>query len=64
MLTWGQSRYFDRGQAPSGLPRSSDVIRPPRHVGLVPKADMAEGLLNRVRLILQRFVTEHVLLVV
>jgi hypothetical protein len=34
----GQSRHFDRGPAPSGLPRSTDIVRPPRHVGLVPVA--------------------------
>ena len=34
----GQSRHFDRGPAPSGLPRSTDIVRPPRHVGLVPRA--------------------------
>ena len=32
----GQSRHFGRGPAPSGLPRSTDIVRPPRHVGLVP----------------------------
>jgi hypothetical protein len=25
----GQSRHFDRGAAPSGLPRSTDIVRPP-----------------------------------
>ena len=32
-----QSRHFDRGPAPSGLPRSTDLVGLPRHVGLVPK---------------------------
>jgi hypothetical protein len=32
----GHSRRFDRGPAPSGLPRSTDIVRPPRHIGLVP----------------------------
>src|SRR4029077_2309316 len=36
-----QSRHFDRGPAPSGLPRSTDIVRPSRHVGLVPKADLS-----------------------
>jgi hypothetical protein len=35
-IHWGQSHHFDRGPAPSGLPRSTDIVRPPRHVGLVP----------------------------
>ena len=35
----GQSRHFDRGPAPSGLPRSTDIVRPPRYVGLVPITD-------------------------
>jgi hypothetical protein len=34
----GQSRHFDRGPAPSGMTRSTDIVRPPRHVGLVPVA--------------------------
>src|SRR4029077_9696357 len=40
----GQSRHFDRGPAPSGLPRSTDIVRPPRHVGLVPRRDMGGDL--------------------
>jgi hypothetical protein len=35
MTASGQSRHFDRVAAPSGLPRSTDIVRPPRHVGLV-----------------------------
>ena len=42
----GQSRHFDRGPAPSGLPRSTDMIRPPRHVGLVPWGDMEAFLFS------------------
>jgi hypothetical protein len=34
----GQSRHFSR-RAGSGLPRSTDIVRPPRHVGLVPLPD-------------------------
>jgi hypothetical protein len=34
----GQSRHFDRGPAPSGLSRSTDIVRSPRYVGLVPIA--------------------------
>jgi hypothetical protein len=34
----GQSRHSDHGPAPSSLPRSTDIVRPPRHFGLVPKA--------------------------
>jgi len=37
----GQSRHFDRGPAPSGLPRSTDIIRPARYVGLVPMHKVA-----------------------
>ena len=36
-----QSRYFDRGPARSGLPRSTDIVRPSRHVGLVPTGDIS-----------------------
>jgi hypothetical protein len=35
----GQSHHFDRGPAPSGLPRSTDIVRPPRYVGLVPNPE-------------------------
>ena len=46
----GQPRHFDRGPALSDLPRSSDIVRPPRHVGLVSKTDVvrrgAVGPLN------------------
>jgi hypothetical protein len=38
--TLGQSRHFDRGPAPSGLPRSTDIIRPARLVRLVPARDI------------------------
>jgi IstB-like ATP binding protein len=31
MSQMGQSRHFDREAAPSGLPRSTDIVRPPRH---------------------------------
>jgi hypothetical protein len=40
MSELGQSRHFDRGPAPSGLPRSTDIVRPPRHDGLVPNSDV------------------------
>jgi hypothetical protein len=36
MSVAGQSRHFGRRPAPSGLPRSKDIVRPPRHVELVP----------------------------
>jgi hypothetical protein len=36
----GQSRHFDRGAAPSGLPRSTDIVRPPRYYGI----DLANAL--------------------
>src|SRR6202035_4794238 len=39
MSAKGQSRHFDRGLAPSGPPRSTDIVSPPRHVELVPKPD-------------------------
>jgi hypothetical protein len=32
----GQKRGFDRAQSSSGLPRRTDIIRPPRQVRLVP----------------------------
>ena len=37
----GQSRHFDLGLAPSGLTRSTDIVRLPRHVGLVPRREVA-----------------------
>jgi hypothetical protein len=37
----GQSRHFSRRQAPYGLPRSTDIVIPPRHVGLVPLHEVA-----------------------
>jgi len=43
----GQSRHFERGPAPSGLPRSTDIVRLPRHVGLVPRADMGRNANHR-----------------
>ena len=43
MSELGQSRHFDRGSAPSGLSRSTDIVRPPRYVGLVPQADIMVG---------------------
>jgi hypothetical protein len=36
----GQTRRFDTTPAASGLPRSTDIVRPPRHVGSVPLADI------------------------
>jgi hypothetical protein len=36
----GQPRHFGRRPVPSGLPRSTDIARPPRHVGLVPTGDI------------------------
>jgi hypothetical protein len=39
----GQSRHFDRGPAPSGLSRSTDIVRPARYVGLVPVATKSDG---------------------
>jgi hypothetical protein len=35
MSAMGQSRHFSRRPAASGLPRSTDIVRPPRNVGLV-----------------------------
>jgi hypothetical protein len=53
MSVLGQSRHFDRGPAPSGLPRSTDIVRPPRHVGLVPTPDLSpRALLQRVSITL------------
>jgi hypothetical protein len=31
------------GRAASGLPRSTDIVRPPRHVGLVPHSEVRNG---------------------
>ena len=42
MSVGGQSRHFDRGPAPSGLPRSTDIARPARLV--VPRTDSATVL--------------------
>jgi len=44
-MTWliselGQKRRFDPLPATSGLPRSTDIIRPVRLVRLVPTADI------------------------
>jgi hypothetical protein len=46
MSLTGQSRHFDRGPAPSGLPRSTDIVRPPRHVELVPDSDLGRFTSN------------------
>jgi hypothetical protein len=35
----GHSRHFDRGAAPSGLPRSMDMLGVGRHVSNVPTTD-------------------------
>ena len=40
MSAVGQSRHFDRGPAPSGLPRSTDIVGASRHVGLVTVTDV------------------------
>jgi hypothetical protein len=40
MSETGQKRRFDPLPVTSGLPRSTDIIRPARHVRLVPEADL------------------------
>jgi hypothetical protein len=60
MSLLGQSRHFDRGPAASGLPRSTDIVRLPRHVSNVPTADLhkpPEGV--RVDLIAGNVSTLH-----
>ena len=37
----GQTRRFDGGPATSGLPPSTDIARPARHVSKVPNPDIA-----------------------
>ena len=37
----GQSRHFERGPAPSGLPRSTDILRVRPHVSKVPQHEVA-----------------------
>jgi hypothetical protein len=39
MSAMGQSRHFDLGPAPSDLPRSTDIVRPPRQVRKLPEAE-------------------------
>ena len=36
----GQSRHFGRAPLTSGLPRTTDIVRPTRHVGKVPGTDI------------------------
>jgi hypothetical protein len=38
MSELGQKRRFGDRLATSGLPRTKDIVRPPRHVSNVPKA--------------------------
>jgi hypothetical protein len=40
----GQSRRSDRGPATSGLARSTDIVRPTRHVAKVPTTDIAASV--------------------
>jgi hypothetical protein len=40
-IHWGQSRHFDRGPAPSGLPSRTDLSELRERVRLVPIGDMA-----------------------
>jgi hypothetical protein len=37
----GQSRQFGQVPATSGLPRTTDIIRPAQYVSMVPMADLA-----------------------
>ena len=37
----GQSRHFDRAPTTSGLPQSTDIVRPAQLVRLVPNSDIA-----------------------
>ena len=54
MSAAGQKRGFDRAQSSSGLPRRTDIIRPPRQVRLVPEVGLIylmprwQGFLNVV----------------
>jgi hypothetical protein len=41
MSELGQKRRFPPLPVTSGLPRSTDIIRPARHVSKVPNADMS-----------------------
>jgi hypothetical protein len=41
----GQSRHFGRWPTTSGLPQSTDIIRPARLVRFVPKAEALDGQL-------------------
>ena len=45
MPAMGQSRRFDPLPATSGLPRTTDIIRPARLVRNVPTGDIARALL-------------------
>jgi hypothetical protein len=47
MSASGQSRRFGRRPAPSGPPRSTDIVRPPRHVGLVPIPTVAPSRVTK-----------------
>jgi hypothetical protein len=40
----GQSRHFDRAPLTSGLPRSTDIVRPAQLVRFVPKAVIGRHL--------------------
>jgi hypothetical protein len=44
-----QSRHFGRRPAPSGLPGSTDIVRPPRHVGLVAQSEREIGATAALR---------------
>src|ERR1700732_2716330 len=41
---WGQKRRFELRPATSGLPRGTDIVRPPRQVRLVPTTDIIGAL--------------------
>ena len=53
MTGWGQKLRFDALPATSGLPRSTDIIRPARLVRFVPIPDLAAVITCRVRALRQ-----------
>jgi hypothetical protein len=53
----GQSRRFDSLPVTSGLTSETDIVRPPRHVRLVPTADMVR---RHAPTLVRRFGIEHV----
>jgi hypothetical protein len=46
MSVAGQSRQFGRRPTTSGLPLETDIAKDGRHVSKVPRADIADALLN------------------